>query len=80
MTLEKEKMLKNTQNWFLTSLTVNKEEYMVKLRLVQLTFYNIFNSPLLLPPPSSGQGNKATNRQQQQQQQQLEQDNSSMQS
>lgn len=68
MTLEKEKMLKNTQDWFQTSLTVNKEEYMVKLRLVQLTFYNFFNSPLLLPPPSAITNSK----------QQFEQDNSSM--
>jgi hypothetical protein len=71
MTLEKEKMLKNTENWFQTSLTVNNEEYLVKLRLVQLTFYNIFNSPLLLPPPA---GNKTNNKQQ------IEQDNSSLQS
>jgi hypothetical protein len=59
MTLEKEKMLKNTQAWFASTLTTNVEEYLVKLRLVQLSFYNLFNSPLLIPPPSNNSGNKS---------------------
>jgi hypothetical protein len=59
ITLEKEKMLKNTENWFASTLTTNVEEYLVKLRLVQLSFYNLFNSPLLIPPPSNNSGNKS---------------------
>mmetsp|Transcript_20039 Transcript_20039/g.28786 ORF Transcript_20039/g.28786 Transcript_20039/m.28786 type:complete len:519 (+) Transcript_20039:89-1645(+) len=50
ITLEKIKMKSSVENWLATSLCTEGEEYITKLRVLQGTFKNVFESPLLDPP------------------------------
>ena len=43
-------MKSSVENWLATSLCTEGEEYITKLRVLQGTFKNVFESPLLDPP------------------------------
>lgn len=60
ITLEKEKILRNTVNWFQSTHTIVMEDYLVKLRFIQITFYNVFNSPLLISPKGNSNASIAS--------------------
>jgi hypothetical protein len=48
LAFEKQQIQKKTDEWFVTSLSTVTDEYASKLRLLQITFYNLLNSPLLM--------------------------------
>lgn len=52
ITLEKEVALRKAKEWIDETVSIDKEEYIMKDRMLQVTFHSLLTSRLLDPPES----------------------------